>query len=143
MRSLLDLRGAQAGPERVRVMQQLTADILQKCKRKLLETKTELLNRVKDSERQLRDLGNDKSGDEGDISNAVLNEGEVLSNQERLRFQLMEIDIALSKIENGGYGVCEETEEPIEPARLLAIPWTRLSIEGAEVREAMQKRFAR
>jgi DnaK suppressor protein len=128
----------------MRDMQQLSADVLQKCKRKLLETKTELLNRVKDSERQLRDLGNDnKSGDEGDISNAVLNEGEVLANQERLRFQLMEIDIALSKIERGGYGVCEETEEPIEPARLLAIPWTRLSIEGAEVREAMKKRFAR
>lgn len=124
-------------------MGQLSPEIVKQCKRKLLETKSELLNRVKDTELQLRSLGGDKSGDEGDISNAVLNEGEVLANQERMRFQLMEIDIALSKIENGGYGICEETEEPIEPARLLAIPWTRLSIEGAEVREALQKRYAR
>lgn len=124
-------------------MGQLSPEIVKQCKRKLLETKSELLNRVKDTELQLRSLGGEKSGDEGDISNAVLNEGEVLANQERMRFQLLEIDIALSKIENGGYGICEETEEPIEPARLLAIPWTRLSIEGAEVREALQKRYAR
>lgn len=123
-------------------MHHLPHDILQKCKKKLLETKMELLNRGKDTEKQLRELG-DKSGDEADQSAAILNENEVLTKQERIRFQLQEIDLALSKIDRGIYGICEETEEPIEPARLLAIPWTRLSIEGAEVREALQKRFAR
>ncbi len=41
------------------------------------------------------------------------------------------------------YGICEETEELIEEDRLLAIPWTRLSIEGAEIRESVNKRYAR
>ena len=36
-----------------------------------------------------------------------------------------------------------ETEEEIEPERLRALPWTRLSIEGAEIRESMTKRYAR
>ena len=45
-------------------------------------------------------------------------------------------------MEQGIFGICEETEEQIEIERLLALPWTRLSIEGAEIREAVRKRFA-
>ncbi len=123
-------------------MNHLPKDLVEKCKRKLLESKMDLLNRAKETEKALRELG-DKSGDEADQSAAILSENEVLSNQERIRFQLTEIEIALSKLANGTYGICEETEEQIEPQRLLAIPWTRLSIEGAETREAMNKRFAR
>ena len=68
---------------------------------------------------------------------------EFLSQQERLRTQLVEIENALARIENGTFGVCEETEEFIEHDRLRAIPWTRLSIEGAEIRESVNKKFAR
>ncbi len=56
---------------------------------------------------------------------------------------LLEIDYALARIENGKYGVCEETQELIETERLLALPQTRLSIEGAEIRESLQIKFAR
>lgn len=63
-------------------------------------------------------------------------------NQSRLREQLIEIEFALARIENGNFGICEETSEPIEIERLLAIPWTRLSIEGAEIREVSSKKFA-
>ena len=41
---------------------------------------------------------------------------------------LMEIDIALSRIENGTYGICEINGEPIPKARLEAIPWARYCI---------------
>ena len=61
---------------------------------------------------------------------------------ERLRKRLVEIEMALTRIDQGGYGICEETEELIEPERLRAIPWTRLSIEGAEIRESMKRRYA-
>ncbi len=73
----------------------------------------------------------------------ALAESEFLSMHERLRKQLMEIELALGRIEKGSYGVCEETDEPIEADRLLAIPWTRLSIEGAEIRESIRRRYAR
>jgi DnaK suppressor protein len=85
----------------------------------------------------------EKGGDEADQTMRVLAEVEALSMHERLRNQLLEIDYALVRIENGSYGVCEETEELIEPERLTAIPWTRLSIEGAEIRESITKRYAR
>jgi DnaK suppressor protein len=124
-------------------MHHLSADVVQKCKKKLLETKMDCLNRVRDSEKQLREMMDKATGDEADQSSAILTENEVLSNQERIRLLLTEVDFALSKIDRGTYGICEETDEPIEPARLLALPWTRLSIEGAEVRESIQKRFAR
>ena len=70
-------------------------------------------------------------------------ENDFLSSQERLTEQLLEIEMALSRIESGRYGICEETEEPIEHERLRALPWTRLSIEGAEIREALRRRYAR
>ena len=82
-------------------------------------------------------------GDEADQTTAQLAENAFLVSQGRLRNQLLEIDYALARIENGAFGVCEETDETIEADRLLAIPWTRLSIEGAELREAMNKKYAR
>ncbi|PIU00606.1 MAG: molecular chaperone DnaK [Bdellovibrionales bacterium CG10_big_fil_rev_8_21_14_0_10_45_34] len=123
-------------------MTKIPIEVIKFCKIKLLETKEDLLNRVKDVRTQLLDV-QDAGGDEGDQSVRMIEEGELMAHQERLRSMLFEVEIALSKIERGSYGVCEETEEPIEPERLKAIPWTRLSIEGAEVREALQRRYAR
>jgi DnaK suppressor protein len=115
--------------------------LLAECKRLLLESKMDILNRVKDTRKELH--FEDKGGDEADQTVRVLAEAETLSLHERLRSQLLEIELALSRIENGSYGTCEETEEAIEHDRLLAIPWTRLSIEGAEIRESIKKRYAR
>lgn len=42
---------------------------------------------------------------------------------------LREIDIALAKIRDGTYGICEGTGKPISKARLEAKPWARYSIE--------------
>ena len=67
----------------------------------------------------------------------------MLTVQERIRNQLFEIDMALGRIERGVFGICEETFEKIETERLLAIPFTRLSIEGAEIREAVSQRYLR
>jgi RNA polymerase-binding transcription factor DksA len=43
---------------------------------------------------------------------------------------LFEVVQAIRRIEKGGYGVCELTGEPIEAARLDAIPWARYSLVG-------------
>lgn len=58
--------------------------------------------------------------------------------RDRERKLLKKIDEALARIENGGYGFCEETGEPIGLARLLARPMARLSIEAQELRERRQ-----
>ncbi len=114
--------------------------LMKECKSKLLECKADLLNRVQDTKQGL--YSDEKGGDEGDQTMRALAEAEMLHMADRLRRQLMEIEYALARIDNGNYGVCEETDEPIENDRLKAIPWTRLSIEGAEIRESHVKRRA-
>lgn len=124
-------------PKPTRISEKLVTE----CKTKLLQSKADLLNRVKEA--KLNFDTEDKGGDEADQTVRVLAEQEFLNMTDRLRTQLLEIESALSRIENGTFGYCEETEEIIEAERLRAIPWTRLSIEGAEMRESMNKRFAR
>ena len=124
-------------------MSLLDVQLVTECKRRLLDAKSDILNRVKEFRQNLHENNESRGGDEADQTMRVLAERDVLSMQERLRNQLLEIENALARIENGSYGVCEETEEPIETERLLAIPWTRLSIEGAEIRESITKRYAR
>ena len=46
--------------------------------------------------------------------------------------QLAEVESALNRIQTGTYGICEVTGESIEPNRLLAIPWTRISLAALE-----------
>lgn len=120
----------------------ISQELIQQCRQKLLLMKQDLLNRAKNLRSEF--AANDKnSGDEIDQTVAQLAEHNFLVSQERIRHQLMEIEFALARIQAGHFGLCEETQEPIEADRLLAIPYTRLSIEGAEIREAFQKRFAR
>ena len=122
-------------------MSTISKSLVDECKTKLLATKEDLLNRVRDIRKDL--FIEEKGGDEADQTVRVLNESEVLNQHDRIRKQLYEIEQALARIENGTYGICDETEEPIEPERLRAIPWTRLSIEGAELRESMKRKYAR
>lgn len=121
--------------------EKITEKLVKECREKLLKTKMDLLNRVKEAREKL-DLG-EKGGDEADQTMRLLAEQEMLNLNDRLRAQLFEIESALGRIESGNFGTCEETEEPIEAERLRAIPWTRLSIEGAEIRESVDRRYAR
>jgi DnaK suppressor protein len=122
--------------------QGITQEIVLQCKTKLLSLKTDLLNQSKQLRSEL--LQNDAaSGDEVDQAVAHLTEHSFLVAQDRIRNRLFEIEQALARIEGGQFGLCEETQEPIEIERLLAIPYTRLSIEGAEIRESMNRRYLR
>lgn len=114
---------------------------IKQCQKRLLEEKTNLLNRVRLNHENLRKNSTEKGGDETDQAVKSLMERDAVHTQERLRHRLYEIEVALSKIAKGCYGICEETEEPIETKRLQAIPWTRFSIEGAELREEMKKQY--
>lgn len=122
-------------------MKELSREVIIQCKSKLLETKSKVLSRVHEVRQGLHN--EERGGDEADQTLRVLAEKEVLAMHDKMRIQLLEIESALARIESGIFGICEETEEYIEPERLLAIPWTRLSIEGAEIREMRQKRYAR
>ena len=110
----------------------LDEKVLRICKEKLIAMKADLLNRFQLHVLDFR--GRETGGDEADQCASLLAENQLFITHQRLRAQLLEIESALMRIEKGIYGLCEETDEPIEPARLIAIPWTRYSIEGAELR---------
>ena len=52
--------------------------------------------------------------------------------RDRERKLIGKIKDALERIENGTYGICEITGEPIEVERLSAIPWARYSYAGQD-----------
>lgn len=112
----------------------LTKAFVNECKKRLLEAKVDILNRITQGREELQ--FNERPNDSGDQSFRMMEENEIVSFQNQWRAQLMEIEKALSRIDHGSYGICEETEEPIEPSRLKAIPWTRFSLEGAEMRDS-------
>ena len=122
-------------------MMTISEGLINECRKRLLSMKMDLMNRARQARHDFQ-KSERVGGDEIDQSVAFLAEHNFLISQDRLRHQLLEIEYALSRIESGNFGVCEETLEPIETERLLAIPYTRLSIEGVEIREASRKKYA-
>lgn len=75
------------------------------------------------------------SGRQGDLADQAVGNNEVhitLKLKQTDAKILQAIEEALSRIEEGSYGVCRDCSEPIAPARLDAIPWTRVCIACKE-----------
>lgn len=64
-----------------------------------------------------------------------------LRTRDRERKLLKKVQAAIKRIDEGEYGYCEETGEPIGVRRLLARPTATLSLEEQERREIKQKMF--
>jgi DnaK suppressor protein len=87
--------------------------------------------------RELAAMGVDSGTyDEGfaDSGQVTAERGEVDALAGSLRDTLSDIDEALSKLDNGTYGICEECGQPIGEARLEAMPAARLCIADASAR---------
>lgn len=119
-------------------MSQKRKKLYEDCKVKLLKFREETLNGLKALNPS---LATEMVGDEADLASAHISQTQALNQRDKLLAKIKEIDESLERLENGTYGICEETGEEIEEKRLMAIPWTRLSLEGAEVREREQKRY--
>ena len=68
-------------------------------------------------------------------SNAALD----LRTRDRERKLLQKIESALRRIEDGSYGYCEDTGEPINLSRLEARPIASLSLHAQEIHERMER----
>jgi DnaK suppressor protein len=64
-----------------------------------------------------------------------------LRTRDRERKLISKIDAALSRIDTGTYGYCEETDQPIGIRRLEARPIATLSIEAQERHERMERTY--
>jgi DnaK suppressor protein len=76
-----------------------------------------------------------RDGDQADQASAEVDREFEVLNRERTRMLLGRVDQALARIENGTYGYCEHTGEPIGLKRLEAQPTATLSIEAQERQE--------
>ena len=103
---------------------------------KLINKKSEVQNRPNASKQALSLLGNEKGGDQADQVNRLQEETQYTGRIQRDNHLLEQIVMALARMESGEYGICEKTKETIELNRLHSIPWTTLSIEGAEIEES-------
>ena len=104
----------------------------------LLSWKTDLLN---DSSTTLENLKQESSNkpDNNDRASIESERSLELRTRDRARKLLNKINKALRKIEEGTYGYCEETMEPISIERLKARPIATLSLESQEVHEKFEK----
>ena len=62
-----------------------------------------------------------------------------LRTRDRERKLISKIDAALNRIEDGSYGYCQETDEPISLKRLMARPIADLSLEAQERHERLER----
>ena len=109
-------------------------------RRKLIAWREELLH---DSEETLDNLkqGGMTVPDISDRASAEADKALELRTRDRMRKVISKIDAALEKIEDGTYGYCEETGEPIGLERLIARPIATLSIDAQERHERMEKTY--
>lgn len=64
-----------------------------------------------------------------------------LRTRDRERKLLKKVQAAIKRIDDGDYGYCEETRDPIGVARLMARPTATLSLEAQQRRELKQKMY--
>ena len=109
-------------------------------KQKLLDWKNELL---KESSQTLNNLqsDNEAKADITDRASEEIDRSYELRTRDRERKLINKINAALQRIEDGSYGYCEETGEPIGLKRLEARPVATLSIEAQEMHEKAEKRL--
>jgi len=116
----------------------MNAKQLEYFRRKLINWRGELL---KESEETLESLqeGGLQEPDLADRASAEMERALELRTRDRARKLIAKIDAAIQRIEDGSYGYCEETGEPISLKRLEARPIATLSVEAQERHERMER----
>ena len=75
-----------------------------------------------------------------DLATSDLNLNLNVEIRERERHLMGKIDVALSRIDEGSFGVCDECDESISLARLKVRPFTTLCIKCKEEQEELERR---
>jgi DnaK suppressor protein len=105
---------------------------------KLLTWKDEILKEARDTLQHLQDE-NVNHPDLADRASSETDRAIELRARDRQRKLISKIDAALTRIDDGTYGFCEETGEPISLKRLEARPIATLSIEAQERHERRER----
>jgi DnaK suppressor protein len=106
---------------------------------RLQKMKDELLANAGQTSEHLRE--NDMVPDPADRATIEEEHALELRTRDRERKLMKKIDESLARIDDGTYGWCEETGEPIGIPRLLARPTATLSVEAQQRREQKQRMY--
>ena len=101
-------------------------------------------NLLKESSLTLNNLQKEENSSKPDITDRASEEIErsfELRARDRERKLINKIDAALKKIDEGSYGYCEETGDPIGIKRLEARPVATLCLEAQEIHEKKEKKI--
>ncbi len=107
-------------------------------KKKLNDWKEDILRESRDTLGQLQE-DSLHLPDQADRASSETDKALELRTRDRQRKLISKIDSALRRIENGEYGYCEDTGEPISLRRLEARPIATLSLEAQERHERKEK----
>ena len=110
-------------------------------RQKLLDWRRDLLEESQNTIDEMRNAARDVS-DEAERASREAEISFELRTRDRYRKLLSKIDQALNRIEDGSYGYCEETGEPIGLERLEARPVATLSIEAQQRRERLERQYS-
>ena len=113
---------------------------LEYFRQKLLQWRIELLEEVNETRTKLKETSLGEP-DLGVRASVEADRSLELRTRDRARKLIPKIDEALARIEDGAYGYCEETNEPIGIKRLEARPIATLSLEAQERHERMEKTY--
>ncbi len=107
-------------------------------RQKLLAWRSELLRESDETLAHLQE-GGLQEPDIADRASAETDRALELRTRDRERKLIAKIDAAIQRIQDGSYGYCEETGEPITIRRLEARPIATLSIEAQERHERLER----
>jgi DnaK suppressor protein len=110
-------------------------------RQKLLDWKDSIVRESRDTIAQLK-TGHMREADSTDRASSETDWTIELRTRDRQRKLIAKIDAALRRIDDGEYGYCEVTGEPISLARLEARPIATMTIEAQE-RHERQERVSR
>ena len=102
----------------------------------LEERKADLTGQLEGVSGDVRDLTADDEGEGGGFSNHLADSGSDVAEEERLQTvgndleqNLVQVNEALARMDDGTYGTCLRCGKPINPERLEAFPWVQYDIE--------------
>ena len=126
----------------------LTKKQLQYFKEKLLAEKNKVLEEMDGlQQNNLKQSISDAAGENsrytyhlGDVASLSYGREFSMGLAERQQKYLEEIDEALGRIDDGTYGICKVTGEPINAERLEEVPVAKYSVKGKEILERRRRR---
>ncbi len=118
---------------------ELDKEFVDKQRERLEELRTELVGVVRgleeDQRSQTEDEGDFTEHDSGDMSQSLYDREVDATLEQTIENRLQYVERALQKVEEGTYGLCDDTGEPIPRGRLEAMPEAIYTIEAQQRRE--------